>query len=227
MFTPLPRASTLLRLPRKKALGTICLRKVHSTKLNLLAYSPASQKQLSSPPDITNCSRLDLNEFVGSPGWTLDELLPPNRQQPPQSTSHKETITPETLNHLLSLSGLPQPKSPAEESTLLNALHDQLHFVRHVQSVPTDGVEPLVRVGDERGTGEVNSDGALTFEECVEESQLEMIPGLEWKQWDVCGLKGGSPEARAEGWFSVRDEYPTTSEEESLTEEVDQPIGMQ
>jgi hypothetical protein len=85
----------------------------------------------------------------------------------------------------------------------------------------------LVRIGDERGTGEVNSDGALTFEECVEESQLEMIPGLEWKQWDVCGLKGGSPEARAEGWFSVRDEHPTISEEENVTEEIDQPIRMQ
>jgi hypothetical protein len=224
MFSPLPRASTLLRIPKNKALGGICLRQVYTTVRNAFAHTSTTPKKPVNPPDITNCSGVDLDNFVGSPGWTLGDLLPPNRQRLSESTP-EENIPPETLHQLLSLSGLPPPNSPAEESKLLAALHDQLHFVRHVQSVPTEGVEPLVRIGDERGTGSVNIDGALTYEECLQESQLEMIPGLEWKEWDVCGLNGGSTGGREEGYFSVLDESPRIEELEeediSTIEEVE------
>jgi hypothetical protein len=204
----------LLRIPKNKVFGGICLRHVYTTAQNAFAHNSTTRKEPFNPPDITNCSGVDLDNFVGSPGWTLDDLLPPNRQRLSEATPQEENIPPETLHQLLALSGLPPPNSPAEESKLLAALHDQLHFVRHVQSVPTEGVEPLVRIGDERGTGSVNIDGALTYEECIQESQLEMIPGLEWKEWDVCGLKGGSTGGREEGYFSVRDESPKMEEED-------------
>ena len=218
----LPRTSTILRLPRSQYCGEMCIR-------NALADSFPSRRPLHttlpprtlSPPILPNVSKrtgVDLNEFLGSPGWNLDELLPPNRSK--SSTSPDPTddspITLETLRHLLHLSGLPPPKSPQEESNLLSALHDQLHFVRHVQSVPTENVKPLIRVG--RESHPEDEIGVLSYQECVEESQSENIPGLEWKQWDVCGLKGGSREGRDQGWFIVHGK-PIQPEE---TEEVDE-----
>ena len=171
-------------------------------------HSTIMRRQLKppTPPDISNCSGVDLDEFVGSPGWTLDDLLPRHRIESSSTETDDDTsITPKTLHHLLNLSGLPPPKSAEEESKLLSALLDQLHFVKHVQSVPTDNVEPLIRVGDERGSEDGNTDGVLTFQECVEESDSETIPGLEWTEWDVCGLNGGSQEGRDQGWFVVKD----------------------
>jgi hypothetical protein len=147
-----------------------------------------------------------LNDVLGSPGWKLDDLLPPSRPKV-LDQSDDNSITPETLQRLLRLSGLPPPQTPQEEHNLLSALHDQLHFVRHVQSVPTEGVEPLIRVGHENYPGETA--GVLSYDECVEESRLNNIPGLEWTPWDVCGLQGGSREGREEGWFIVKDE-PTS-----------------
>jgi Glu-tRNAGln amidotransferase C subunit len=159
------------------------------------------------PPNITNASGIDLNEFLGPPGWRLEDLLPPSRTKSPMIGVTDDTaITSDTLHHLLNLSGLPQPRTAEEESNFLSALHDQLHFVRHIQSVPTEGIAPLIRVGNEPDP-ERDRIGVLSFEECVEESQLDEIPGLEWKPWNVCGLKGGIREGREQGWFVVNDEH--------------------
>ena len=218
----LPRVSTILRLPRNQYSGEMCIRNVLVGSLpsrrSLHTTLPPQKLSPPMPPDISKHTGVDLNEFLGSSGWNLDELLPPSR--PKSSTSPDATddssITPETLLHLLRLSGLPPPKSPQEESNLLSALHAQLHFVRHVQSVPTDDVKPLIRVGHEpHPEDEI---GVLSYQECVEESQSENISGLEWKQWDICGLKGGSREGRDQGWFIVNGEPPKPEE----TEEVDE-----
>jgi hypothetical protein len=143
-----------------------------------------------------------MDNLVGSPGWKIDDLLPPRTTSSVRTSD--DSITPETLRHLLHLSGLPPPQSTAEESNLLSALRDQLHFVRHVQSVPTENINPLIRIGHESDP-EVDTVGVLSYEECVEESKSEEIPELEWKPWDVCSLKGGSPEGREDGWFTVKD----------------------
>jgi len=210
MLTELPRATTLLCLRKPNQFGGTCIRKsVPSTFVrSRYFYSANGTRQLKPPtiPDISDESGVDLDEFIGSPGWKLNDLLPPHRTGFSRTEADDDTsITSKTLQHLLNLSGLPPPKSPEEEIKLLSALHDQLHFVKHVQSVPTDNVEPLIRVGDERGVADGNTDGVLTFQECVEESESETIPGLEWTEWDVCGLKGGSQEGRDQGYFVVRD----------------------
>src|SRR5579862_586646 len=200
MNSVLPRACALLRLRGSPVYrSNVCIRilsnpKTFCTTLNSRNLSPVN------PPDLSKDDAVDLDEFIGSPGWKLEDLLPPSRREPNQL---EESITPQTLHHLLQLSGLPLPTSPEVEAKLLSALHDQLHFVRHVQSVSTENVEPLIRVGNENPSDDGGS--TLRFEECVEESRIEEIPGLEWKQWDATGINGGSRAGRNQGWFTVDD----------------------
>jgi hypothetical protein len=211
-LSKLPGTASIFRLPRGQAAG-ICIRGIGlPSRREISTTIPARKLDPPRPVDIALNSGIDLNEFTGPPGWNLEDLLPPSRHSSlPYTDANETSITPETLRHLLHLSGLP-PRSPDEESNLLSALRDQLHFVKHVQSVPTKDLEPLIRIGDEcrPGCTLLNCDGqgggVLTFEECVEESQLVDIPGLEWSKWDVCRLNGGSPEGRDEGWFIVQNE---------------------
>lgn len=81
------------------------------------------------------------------PAWSVRSLLPD-----PSSIPTNE-ITPKQLHHLLRLSALPLPKSPEEESEMLKTLHAQLHFVRNIQEVDTEGVEPLQSIRDETAEG--------------------------------------------------------------------------
>jgi Glutamyl-tRNA amidotransferase complex subunit Gta3 len=165
--------------------------------------------KLSSPvpPDLSKASAMNIDKFIGSPGWKLDDLLPPHRGvgQPCDSV-----ITPDTLRHLLQLSSLPPPTSSGEESKLLSALHDQLHFVRHVQSVATENVEPLVRVGNEHGPEAGALSDVLTFEECVAAGQGKEVA----EQWDVCQLDGGSHHDRSQGYIVVQDQIEDDDDDE-------------
>jgi Asp-tRNA(Asn)/Glu-tRNA(Gln) amidotransferase C subunit len=90
---------------------------------------------------------LDVQALLSIPSWSVRSLLP-DPSIPP-----KQEVTPKQLHHLLRLSALPQPKSPEEEAEMLKTLHSQLHFVRDVQSVDTEGVEPLQSIRDETEEG--------------------------------------------------------------------------
>lgn len=82
--------------------------------------------------------------ILSKPTWSVSSLLP--------SQSHAESpeaITPAQLHHLLRLSALPLPKSPAEEQSMIETLQSQLQFARAVQRVDTTGVEPLRAIRDE------------------------------------------------------------------------------
>jgi hypothetical protein len=76
--------------------------------------------------------------------------------QPTHSDSQPHTprvddtpITDSTLTHLLRLCALPTPSSPAARASLLHSLRTQVQFVRHLQSVDTSNVIPLVSIRDE------------------------------------------------------------------------------
>ncbi|KAK0366324.1 hypothetical protein LTR91_007503 [Friedmanniomyces endolithicus] len=76
------------------------------------------------------------------------------------------------LHHLLRLSALPPPKDAAEEAQMLSTLASQLHFVKEIQKVDTEGVEPLRSLRDETAQGEKEAElgmvalrGALEREE--------------------------------------------------------------
>jgi hypothetical protein len=214
----LPRAGTWLRQANPFNRGSaLCTRHVVSTSpAQARQFATSSQRQqpkdkLDPPliPDLTARPCMDLDNFLGQPGWKIDDLLPPSRKQSQhtpeisidaasEDTSSPE-ITSETLRHLLHLSALPAPSSHAEQERLLSALHDQLHFVRHVQSVPTDDVTPLSRIGYEPRSGDTI--GVLTYDECVEAAEKVAA----WKPWNVTDLISGSRLGRESGYFAVVD----------------------
>lgn len=88
----------------------------------------------------------DVHALLSTPNWSVRSLLPSHTSTPQQ------TITPTTLHHLLRLSSLPPPATPALEASLLSTLHTQLHFVRAIQSVNTAGIAPLTAICDESST---------------------------------------------------------------------------
>ncbi|KAK4238907.1 hypothetical protein C8A03DRAFT_33021 [Achaetomium macrosporum] len=95
--------------------------------------------------------------LLSQPTWSIRSLLPPtpssNTPSASPNSAPEEEITPAQLSHLLRLSALPQPSSPEETSRMLATLHAQLHFVRDIQRVNTDGVEPLYSIRDETAEG--------------------------------------------------------------------------
>src|SRR5579859_5213387 len=217
ILPPLPRAASILRQVNLIR-NSHCIRKngeVRCTYGRTFHNSTISCKLDSPrPPDITNAKGVDLNELTGPPGWSLNDLLPNHQHDTSPSETDDKSITPHTLHHLLHLSGLPPPRSSVEESKLLSALRDQFHFVKHVQTVPTQNIAPLIRIGDECAPGCTvpncpgTNTGEIAFEECVDKTQDEL-----WKEWDVCGLNGGSREGREQGWF-IADNGPKVVLEE-------------
>ncbi|AEO61857.1 hypothetical protein MYCTH_2312522 [Thermothelomyces thermophilus ATCC 42464] len=94
--------------------------------------------------------------LLSKPTWSVRTLLPPSASRSPSSSQppQKEpSITPDQLSHLLRLSALPQPADDAEARRMLADLDAQLHFVRDVQRVDTDGVDPLPSIRDETPAG--------------------------------------------------------------------------
>ncbi|UKZ86136.1 uncharacterized protein TrAFT101_001975 [Trichoderma asperellum] len=115
-----------------------CLRK--SLGLRLCLHPRIISAPLSSKASPSSTAQ----DILSKPTWSVSSLLP--------SQSHvesPETITPAQLHHLLRLSALPLPKSPAEEQSMIETLQSQLQFARAVQRVDTKGVEPLRAIRDE------------------------------------------------------------------------------
>ncbi|KAL6910370.1 hypothetical protein GGI43DRAFT_9074 [Trichoderma evansii] len=113
-----------------------CLRKSLGLRLRPIIFSsPLSSK--ASPSSTAQ-------DILSKPTWSVSSLLPSQTH-----TESPETITPAQLHHLLRLSALPLPKSPAEEQSMIETLQSQLQFARAVQRVDTKGVEPLRAIRDE------------------------------------------------------------------------------
>ncbi|KAK6359347.1 hypothetical protein TWF696_000508 [Orbilia brochopaga] len=124
-----------------------------------------------------------VREMLAKPTWSITSLLPPSH---PKSTSTASPdansdveITPEKLQHLLRLSGLPMPKDKAEEDRLIQDLTDQLHFVGKVREVDVTGIEPLVAIRDE------SVERPITLEDVEKAEKATEGMGLMGKEeWD-------------------------------------------
>ena len=125
--------------------------------------SLASYSTLRTPSEI--------NEALSKPTWSVRETL--FRKSSKSTDSQIEKITRSQLHHLLRLSALPLPSSQIEEDKLIKDLQRQLEFVRSIQAVDTEGVEPLIAIRDETRPGRQKQEIGL------DDPEIERALGLE------------------------------------------------
>lgn len=118
-----------------------------ATRWKAATVSPLCPSQRHSSSE---SKQIDPAAVLSQPTWSVRSLLP-DSQDAPVSTDAR--ITPKQLHHLLRLSALPLPKSPEEETDMINVLQSQLSFVRDIQGVDTSGVEPIRSIRDETDEG--------------------------------------------------------------------------
>ena len=131
-----------------------------------------------------------IQAMLAKPTWSVKSLLDERDTKP------AETITQKQLHHLLRLSALPLPGSQAEEDKMIKDLQSQLHFVRAIQEVDTEGVEPLQAIRDE--TEEAEAENMITMESLKEDLAKEEVVGVRGR---IKRRKRTSPDKEpAEDW---------------------------
>ncbi|KAH8811516.1 hypothetical protein F5884DRAFT_278413 [Xylogone sp. PMI_703] len=194
---------TQCRASLRRAIRAGCLDKANQ---NLLFKNISSQV-------VRKSDKVDIGALLSKPTWSVRSLLPD------PSKPLEEEITPNQLHHLLRLSALPQPKSAEEEAKLLETLHSQLHFVRDIQSVDTEGVEPLQSIRDESEEGIKDATIGLETKEIAEALANEEVIGRNRRprrrrtapvdtrgveDWDVTGTAKEIVETAGGKFFIVR-----------------------
>src|SRR6185312_11734900 len=100
-------------------------------KLSVLKQNcPIQIRQLTTnhPPN---------NHFLTKPNWSVKFLLPST------TTSNDTIIDDKTLSHLLRLSSLRMPSDDAAKKRLVSDINTLYNFVKHIQEVDVENVEPL------------------------------------------------------------------------------------
>ncbi|KAF4636732.1 hypothetical protein G7Y89_g1354 [Cudoniella acicularis] len=154
---------------------------------------------------------LNIEALLSEPTWSVRAHFAESSAKPsPQ-------ITPKQLHHLLRLSALPLPKSEDEQRQMLETLRSQLQFVRDVQEVDTEGVEPLQSIRDE--TEEGIKEATIGLEDMREALAKEDIQGRSRRprrrrgepvdtegveDWDVLGTASEKVETPGGRFFVVR-----------------------
>lgn len=149
--------------------------------------------------------------MLSRPTWSVRSLL-----QQDNAPDRESIITGAQLQRLRRLSALPTPKAGEEIGPMIETLASQLLFVRDIQSVNTDGIEPLRSIRDESAEGlkeaTIGLDqvkGALLEEEAIgrmmrprrpRKASTEDIPEAE--NWDPLR----TPSSTAGRYFVVRNE---------------------
>ncbi|KAF7889704.1 uncharacterized protein EAF02_002119 [Botrytis sinoallii] len=155
----------------------------------------------------------NIDELLSKPTWSVRSLLPSPNEKP------AEEITVKQLHHLCRLSALPLPKTPEEEKKLLDTLHLQLHFLRDIQKVNTEGIEPLRSIRDETLEAEALESIGLQTKEIQEALKKEEYKGRNKRprrqpgiaidtqgaeEWDVTGTATEKVEFGGGKYFIVK-----------------------
>ncbi|KAL2759564.1 hypothetical protein ACRALDRAFT_2045335 [Sodiomyces alcalophilus JCM 7366] len=175
------------------------------TTTRLLVSSPAVSyvSSLSNPTTTPKLHNAAAKDILASPTWSVASLLDPppqqRQQQAPQDAGAE--ISPQKLHHLLRLSALPRPPTPAAESDLLAALHSHLRFVRAVQAVDTAGVEPLRALRDETVRGRREATIGLAELQSALKNEVRLGHRKRPRRVREKGMSGDDPEVKAaEDW---------------------------
>ncbi|RKF82900.1 putative duf726 domain-containing protein [Golovinomyces cichoracearum] len=160
-----------------------------------------------------------IDKFLNQPTWSTNEILQD------KDDSSETLITDQEIQRLLRLSALPTSVDPQQLELIRRDLQSQLKFVRHVQSVDTEGVEPLVCVRNE--TTEGIRDSTVTLDDllpalskeyqkgkCLRPRRREEPLPREENDWDVFATSENVVELNGEKYFAVQaqDQTPTLSE---------------
>ncbi|KAJ5226037.1 hypothetical protein N7468_007262 [Penicillium chermesinum] len=130
---------------------------------------------------------VDINSILAKPTWSVRSLLPTK-----SSASSTPSITTKQLRHLLRLSALPQPSNAEEEQSMLQTLESQIHFVKEIQQVDTDGVEPLRSIRDE--TPDAVKETTIGLDQLREALAMERVSGRRKRIHRVQGEKNIRPD---------------------------------
>ena len=168
---------------------------------NLLQRRFKHTPQSQGPSDDSNISSL-----LTTPSWSVASLLSASSL----SSSSSSNITRTQLHHFLRLSALPLPSSEAEERKMIGDLESQLRFVRAIQEVDTEGVEPLKAIRDE--TREAEREGEIGVEELRKDFEREEVVGrrrrirnkTENKVMTQNAEEEGDAQSGTEGWNLLR-----------------------
>lgn len=125
----------------------------------------AGRRPLSS----TSQAPDDFEELLKEPSWSVKSLFESEGSAPAPAVTKKQ------LHHLLRLSALPFPESEDQEARMIKDLQSQLKFVRAIQEVDTDGVEPLQSIRDE--TKDAERENEITMTTLREEFDKEEVVG--------------------------------------------------
>lgn len=100
-------------------------------------------------------SKASIAEYLNSPSWSSSQLFGTSDITDELDTTatefaqQKPSVDAALVSKLVKQAGLPpvEPNS-TREAEILKDLQDQLVFVDHICEVNTEGIEPLVRLGD-------------------------------------------------------------------------------
>lgn len=124
----------------------------------------------------TSHAKINVEALLSKPQWDVNHLLP----SPSTQHSSAQDVTVDKLHHLLRLSALPPPKDKFEQDRMLGDLSAQLHFVREIQKVDTDGVPPLKSLRDETRVGE--NEATVDLERLRDAFASETVEGSYYKR---------------------------------------------
>lgn len=152
-----------------------CTPRTHNPRLQQRAIQLSLRRDFTTTRD-----KVDVKSLLSKPSWSVRSLLPS------ASATPSIEVTREQLRHLLRLSALPQPRDIDHEDEMLKTLHSQLHFVKALQTVNTEGVEPLVSIRDETPEAQIeNTIGLETLKDALANEDIQGKNGRPRRRRDM------------------------------------------
>ncbi|KAK4209521.1 hypothetical protein QBC37DRAFT_430246 [Rhypophila decipiens] len=186
-----------LRIARQKTL--------HAQYAHIQRQTYFSKSTTSPAPSATSPSgepKIDPTALLSKPTWSIRSLLSSSSPSDPQHEKDQPQISHGQISHLLRLSALPTPSSPAELQKIISTLQSQLLFVKEIQKVDTTGVAPLSAIRDESAPGVRESTITLeTLSQALsEEESFGHCKRPRRKRTSVSSVSEGAVASEKEDW---------------------------
>ena len=134
----------------------------------------------------------DFEEMLKESSWSVKSLFESKGSAPAPA------ITKKQLHHLLRLSALPLPESEDQEARMIKDLQSHLKFVRAIQEVDTEGVEPLQSIRDE--TRDAERENEITVTTLQEEFNKEEVVGRRGRIRRRMNVPNAARDEQANDW---------------------------